>query len=112
MTGVELKKVLNEGGYALKDVAALMGMTQPNFSQLMKVQDVKSGTLEQICQVLNKKMDFFYAGTEYAPIVDVNPQLVYKEWLDRYEAIVRENEQLRLRLAQYESSEKKMAANS
>lgn len=108
MTGAELKKVLNEGGYALKDVAAKMGMTQPNFSQLMKVQDVKSGTLEQMCQVLNKKMDFFYAGTEYAPVaVEAKPEMVSVEWLDRYEAIVRENEQLRLRLSAYESVEKR-----
>jgi len=108
MTGVELKKVLTEGGYALKDIASLMGMTQPNFSQLMKVQDVKSGTLEQMCQVLNKKMDFFYAGTEYAPVVvEAKPEMVYMEWLDRYEAIVRENEQLRLRLSVYEPVEKR-----
>ncbi len=68
MKGTELKKVLTDGGYVLKDVASLMGMTQPNFSQLMKVQDVKTGTLEQMCQVLNKKMDFFYANTPYAPV--------------------------------------------
>ena len=108
MTGAELKKVLTNEGYALKDVASMMGMTQPNFSQLMKVQDVKSGTLEQMCQVLNKKMDFFYAGTVYAPVVvEAKPGMVYMEWLDRYEALVRENEQLRLRLSAYEPVEKR-----
>ena len=69
MSGQELKDLLTKNGYALKDVAAKLGMTQPNFSQLMKVQDVKSGTLEEMCMALGKKMDFFYKGTVYAPVV-------------------------------------------
>ena len=43
-------------------------MTQPNFSQIIKTQDIKTGTLENICDVLGVKMDFFYGETKYAPV--------------------------------------------
>ncbi len=70
MNGQELKKILTKHGYLLKDVASKLGLTQPNFSQLVKVQDVKSGTLERICDVLGVKMDFFYKGTRFYPSED------------------------------------------
>lgn len=68
MDGLELKKILIGNGYMLKDIAAKLGMTQPNFSQIIKAQDIKTGTLESICDVLGVKMDFFYGETKYAPV--------------------------------------------
>jgi len=68
MNGLELKKILIGNGYMLKDIAAKLGMTQPNFSQIIKAQDIKTGTLENICDVLGVKMDFFYGETKYAPV--------------------------------------------
>ena len=68
MDGLELKKILIGNGYMLKDIAAKLGMTQPNFSQIIKAQDIKTGTLENICDVLGVKMDFFYGETKYAPV--------------------------------------------
>lgn len=68
MNGLELKKILIGKGYMLKDIAAKLGMTQPNFSQIIKAQDIKTGTLESICDVLGVKMDFFYGETKYAPV--------------------------------------------
>ena len=68
MDGLELKKILIGKGYMLKDIAAKLGMTQPNFSQIIKAQDIKTGTLESICDVLGVKMDFFYGETKYAPV--------------------------------------------
>ena len=73
MSGRELRKILISKGYLLKDVGAKLGLSQPNFSQLMKAQDVKSGTLENICDTLGVKMDFFYGGTKYAPQVETQP---------------------------------------
>lgn len=73
MNGPELKKILTSKGYLLKDVAAKLGLTQPNFSQIVKAQDVKSGTLENICDALGVKMDFFYEGTRFAPEVVAQP---------------------------------------
>ena len=80
MNGPELKKILTGKGYLLKDVAAKLGLTQPNFSQIVKAQDVKSGTLENICDALGVKMDFFYEGTRFAPEVVAQPsQTVVKQ---------------------------------
>lgn len=68
MNGQNLKKILTSKGYLLKDVAAKLGLTQPNFSQIVKAQDVKSGTLENICDVLGVTLDFFYEGTKYVDL--------------------------------------------
>ena len=67
MDGAELRKILINNGYVLKDLASDLGLSQPNFSQLMKVQDVKTGMLENICNVTGKKLDMFYKGTKYYP---------------------------------------------
>ena len=71
MTGPELKKVLMDENLHLKDVAQMLGLTQPNFSQLLQVKDVKTGLLERLCNVLNKKLDFFYKDSPYFPTVNV-----------------------------------------
>lgn len=70
MTGEQLKERLIRSGYQLKDVAELLEMSQQNFSKGLKVADVKTGLVEKICQVLNKKIDFFYVDTEFAPVVN------------------------------------------
>ncbi len=70
MDGLKLKEVLIKKGYMLKDIAAKLGMSQPNFSQIIKAQDVKSGTLENICDALGVQMDFFYSGTRFNPVTD------------------------------------------
>ena len=67
MDGQTLRKILISKGFLLKDVANKLGLTQPNFSQIVKAQDVKTGTLENICDALGVKMDFFYEGTRFAP---------------------------------------------
>lgn len=71
MDGVTLRKILTDNGYVLKELAQKMGMSQPGFSQLMKVKDVKSGILEQLCDILGKRLDFFYEGTPYKPLTKV-----------------------------------------
>lgn len=68
MSGKELKKILEEGGYNITKVAELMGLVRQKLSQtLNKTSDVKTGTLEKMCQVLNIDMSFFYGGTEFLP---------------------------------------------
>lgn len=65
MSGKEVKEVLIKNGYTQKGVAELLGTTQQNFSQALQSDDIKTGLLERICDVLNKKIDFFYLGTKY-----------------------------------------------
>lgn len=65
MTGNRLRELLTLGNVNIKGLAEKLNMTQPNLSAQFKVQDVKSGILERICEVLGVTMDFFYGGTKY-----------------------------------------------
>lgn len=85
MDGKVLKKILISKGFLLKDVANKLGLTQPNFSQIVKAQDVKSGTLENICDALGVKMDFFYEGTRFAPLIQEKPS-VHSETMEDSDA--------------------------
>lgn len=65
MNGLELRKALSKSKVSIVDLAEKLNMTQPNLSNAFKVQDVKSGMLEKICDALGVTMDFFYGGTKY-----------------------------------------------
>lgn len=65
MTGEELKTILVRNGLQQKDIAEKLEMSQQNFAASLKVRDIKTGFLEQICDVLNVPINFFYNGTNY-----------------------------------------------
>lgn len=65
MTGEELKTILVRNGLQQKDIAEKLEMSQQNFAASLKVRDIKTGFLEQICDVLNVPISFFYNGTKY-----------------------------------------------
>lgn len=71
MTGNELKNILVNSGFQQKDIAEKLQMSQQNFAASLKVRDIKSGFLEQICDSLNVTMDFFYRGTKYSSSVNI-----------------------------------------
>lgn len=66
MTGDNLKLILLKTGIQLKDIAEKLEMSQQNFSNALKVSDVKTGLLERLCDVLNVGIEFFYRGTKYS----------------------------------------------
>lgn len=66
MTGLNLKEILSSHGIVFIDLAKKMGVSQPAISQLFRVQDVKSGILEQMCDILGWNMNYFYGDTKYA----------------------------------------------
>lgn len=65
MNGPELRQILTKRNISVNELAEKLNMSQPNLSNQFRVQDVKSGVLERICDVLDVKMDFFYEGTKY-----------------------------------------------
>lgn len=71
MTGQNLKNILTSNGLQQKEIADKLCMSQQNFAAALKVQDVKTGFLEQLCDVLCVNMAFFYANTRYAPNLSV-----------------------------------------
>ena len=65
MNGPELRQILTKRNISINELAEKLNMSQPNLSNQFRVQDVKSGVLERICDALDVKMDFFYEGTKY-----------------------------------------------
>ena len=59
MNGIELRKILGQKNIGIQKLAERMDMSQSNLSKQFKVQDVKTGILERICEVLGVTMDFF-----------------------------------------------------
>lgn len=60
MSGEEVKKILQRRGYKLSDVAKDMGETPQNFQAMLKVADIKTGTLERICKAIKHDIFFFF----------------------------------------------------
>lgn len=60
MGGEEVKKILQRRGYKLSDVAKEMGETPQNFQAMLKVADIKTGTLERICKAIKHDIFFFF----------------------------------------------------
>ena len=65
MNGPELRQILTKRNISVNELAEKLNMSEPNLSNQFRVQDVKSGVLERICDALDVKMDFFYEGTKY-----------------------------------------------
>ena len=65
MNGPELRQILTKRNISVNELAEKLNMSQPNLSNQFRIQDVKSGVLERICDALDVKMDFFYEGTKY-----------------------------------------------
>lgn len=60
MTGEHMKHKIATIGYSITDVAKLIGSNQPKLSQSLSSQDIKTGLVEKIAQVLNKPVSFFF----------------------------------------------------
>ena len=60
MTGEQLKRILYAAGISQTELAEKLGTTQQNLYGALKAQDIKTGLLERLCEVLNVKMSFFY----------------------------------------------------
>ena len=100
MQGVELKKILQDEGFILSEIAAKMGESPQNFSSLLSAADVKSSLLERLAVALKKNLYFFYADEKYksiAPRPDF-PSRGDVVSLEKYTDLVRENERLRVEL--------------
>ena len=60
MRGDQVKKILVERGYVLKDVADLLGESPQNFQSMLSAVDIKTGVLERIANSINKNLYFFF----------------------------------------------------
>ena len=59
MKGEEVKKILEEDGLQLTDVAERLNISPQNFNNWLGVQDIKTGILEKIAQAIDKNIYYF-----------------------------------------------------
>ena len=62
MDGEKIKRIIKENGFSLVEIAAALGMSKQNFSMLLKGDNIKSGTMEDIARAMGKPVNFFYTG--------------------------------------------------
>lgn len=60
MTGKELKKRLKMTGKTLVEISQLLGMSSQALNRILNAQDVKSGTLETLSDVLQIPISDLY----------------------------------------------------
>jgi hypothetical protein len=54
----------------------MMGVFPQSFNKTLQADDVKSGFLEKLCQVLGKDMSFFYGNVAFSESDEINKELV------------------------------------
>lgn len=67
MTGARVKEKINEAGYSTSEIARRLGYERPQrlFAEL-QYDNIKSGLIEDIAEVMGKKVSWFY-GEEESP---------------------------------------------
>lgn len=59
MRGEDIKKILEEDGYQLSEVADKLNISPQNFNNWLGVQDIKTGILGKIAQAIDKNIYYF-----------------------------------------------------
>lgn len=99
MTGEKIKKIIIQEGYSITDIAKKLGISQQNLSSKLGTDSVKTGILEEICAVMNMKINDFYIDTPYGvktteTIEGDNATEIIKRLLDKLEQKEKEIENI------------------
>lgn len=70
MTGNHLKNLILSEGYSINRMAELIGIAQPNLLALLKHEDVRTGLVEKVAEVIGKPLSFFY-GEAYGQVSQI-----------------------------------------
>lgn len=74
MKGSEVKKILKDTGYSLTRIAENMNISTGALNQLLNVEDIKTGVLEQIAKAAGKDIFFFLGIPDIVRIPKVNDE--------------------------------------
>jgi transcriptional regulator with XRE-family HTH domain len=67
MTGEQVKQVLTDNKYQLKDIAEKLGTSLSNLSAGLSKSDIRTGLLEKIAEVSGLPIAAFYGGS-FGPV--------------------------------------------
>ena len=70
MTGNHLKNLILSEGYSINRMAELIGIAQPNLLALLKNEDIRTGLVEKVAEVMGKPLSFFY-GEAYGQVSQI-----------------------------------------
>ena len=70
MTGNHLKNLILSEGYSINRMAELIGIAQPNLLALLKHEDVRTGLVEKVAEIMGKPLSFFY-GEAYGQVSQI-----------------------------------------
>jgi len=59
MKGEEVKKILEDDGHQLNELAEKLNISPQNFNNWLGVQDIKTGILEKIAQAIDRNIYYF-----------------------------------------------------
>lgn len=60
MTGKELKRLIISEGLTVAEVARRLGTSQQNLTCALNKEDIKTGLLEKVAEVMHRPLAFFY----------------------------------------------------
>lgn len=72
MTGQDLKARFKKLGVTQADIAKQLGITTPSVAAWFKYQNVSTKILEDLCDILDLKINDFYLDTKYAMPIGCN----------------------------------------
>lgn len=68
MEGTRLKKLMKYHGISNNDMADKLGMTPQNLSFLLSRDDIRTGLLEQMCDIMGISPAELYGGANLPPV--------------------------------------------
>lgn len=115
MTGEQIKQVLADNKYQLKDIAEKLGTSLSNLSAGLSKSDIKTGLLEKIAEAAGLPIAAFYGGA-FGPVQtavgDNNTQVAgdYSNTSDQtaLELLKMKDEQLTLTINQVSKAQEQM----
>lgn len=78
MTGKELKRLILSDDLTVAEVARRLGTSQQNLTCALSKEDIKTGLLERVAEVMEKPLAFFYGekfSTVQSAVGDNNTQV-------------------------------------
>ena len=70
MTGQHLQDLIKKEGYSVSKMAELIGTSQQVLASALKHDDIRTGLVEKVAQVMGKPLSFFY-GEAYGTVTQV-----------------------------------------